>query len=86
MAPDVPPVAVVCELPWLSAADDPLEQVSASLLMLETVITSVELELELVPVAPLCEVADAELPCMGVPLIWTCCPTWLCSWLVSPCS
>jgi hypothetical protein len=49
IAPVVPPVALA---PWLAEAEEPLEQVSETLLMLETVITFPELELAEVPLLP----------------------------------
>jgi hypothetical protein len=75
-APVTPPVVLI-------DADEPLEQVSETLVTLVSVITLPEVELA--EVAPLLdwEFADELLPA-SEPLICTCCPMWLCSWLVSP--
>jgi hypothetical protein len=66
----VPPVVAVCELPveelpWFIEADEPLEQVSASLSMLAIVITVAESELAVVLPLLLCELA--VLLCAGAP-------------------
>lgn len=52
---------------------------------LETVICCAEFELAVALPALLCEVAD-DAPAAGDPITCTCCPTWLCSMLVSPCN
>jgi hypothetical protein len=59
--------------------------VSETLLTLETVMTSPDFELAAVPLVLVCALADAAFPAIE-PLICTCCPMWLCSWLLSPCS
>jgi hypothetical protein len=81
MAPDVPPIAPA---PWLAEAE-PEEQVSETLLTLETVITFPELEPAVVPLLLVWALAEEALPA-NEPLICTCWPMWLCSWLFSPCS
>jgi hypothetical protein len=79
IAPEVPPVVAA---PWLIDAEE-LEQVSATLVTLDTLITLPAVELALVAPLLVCALADDALPA-SEPLIWTCCPTWLCNWLVSP--
>jgi hypothetical protein len=59
-APDVPPVAV-CELPWFIAADEPPEQVSASLSTLATLITLAESDWAVVLPLLLCAGASAAV-------------------------
>jgi hypothetical protein len=60
MAPDVPPIAV-CELPWFSAADEPLGQVSASFSTLATLITVAESAWAVVVLLLLCAGASATM-------------------------
>jgi hypothetical protein len=80
IAPVVPPAAA----PVPSAAEPPPEQVSLIFVMFEAVSTLFDDAVVLL--APLLPWAFAdELPEVE-PLIETVWPTWLCSWLLSPCT
>ena len=81
IAPLAPPLELA---PGLVELDE-LEQVSAILFTLDTVKACAAFELAAILPALLCAFADDAL-LAGDPMICTCCPTWLCSRLVSPCN
>lgn len=84
MAPDVPPAVAVCELPWFREADE--LQVSASFVMPATVIAWPAFDVAVLLPELVWALAEAELDGEPLAMIVTCWPTWLCSWLLSPCN